>query len=54
MVKKKYRSRKNCIHYKTNQNKEYTGIGRDLECFGKVGRWFCIGVNCKQYKEKEK
>jgi hypothetical protein len=51
MVKKKYRSRKNCIHYKNVANL-YPEKKLNPRCFAKLSTWFCKGVNCNWYKEK--
>lgn len=50
MIKKKYRSRKNCVHY---EKEKYVGLGKTERCFAKLSTWFCKGVNCQWYKEKQ-
>jgi hypothetical protein len=51
MVVKKRKNRKNCIHFQKSMDDIRPIL--DGRCNAKLSTYFCNGVSCQWYKEKE-
>ena len=50
MITKTRRNRKNCVHFHGDEEPVFI-LGK---CYAKLGMYYCKGVSCGWYKEKEK